>query len=99
MKQFYKTLWPKHKKTDQLLEQVEAARQEWHLALQQINQITSTDMLDHIIFKIDSAERKFIALLKQAKEEGVLAWPEDLYKIRSIESASLPEEKATYSVD
>ena len=85
-----KLIYPRQQKTDPLLEEAEAARREWQIALQQINQITSTTMLDHIIYKINSTERKLVALLKQAKEEGVSAWPGELYKLHT-----LPKEEAS----
>ena len=92
MKLFWeKFICPKQQKIDSLLEEAEAARQEWHVALQQINQITCTDMLDHIIYKISSTERRFVAILKQAREEGLTSWPGDLYKLRSTQTTALPE--------
>jgi len=100
MKLFWeKFVCQKQQKTEPLLEEAESARREWHVALQQINQITCTDMLDHIIYKINSAERKFVALLKQAREEGITSWPGELYKLPSTQPATLPEEDIPNSSD
>ena len=84
---------PKQQKTGTLLEEVEAARREWHIALQQIDQVTCTAMVDKIISKIDSAERRFIALLKQARKEGVTVWPGELAKVNSTQPTVLPKKR------
>ena len=94
MKLFWeKFICPKQQKTDSLLEEAEAARQEWHVALQQINHITCPTMLEHIIYKINSTERRYVAILRQAREEGVTSWPGELYKLRSTQPTALQEEK------
>ncbi len=53
---------------------VESARQEWQQALTEMN-YTDGDLSEYIIFKINAAERRYIALLDQARKEGVTAWP------------------------
>ncbi|ACV64652.1 hypothetical protein Dtox_3959 [Desulfofarcimen acetoxidans DSM 771] len=91
MKMFWYTyIYPKQQITNPLLKEAEEARREWQLALQQINQATCHNMLDHIIYKISSAERKFVALLKQAREEGLTSWPGELQEIYTQPEA-LPE--------
>lgn len=58
-----------------LVKAVEDARREWQLALKEINYIDS-DLDEYVIFKINSAERRYMALLEQARKEGMHAWPE-----------------------
>jgi hypothetical protein len=58
-----------------LVNAVECARRDWQLALKEINYIDS-DLDEYVIFKINSAERRYMALLEQARKEGMNAWPE-----------------------
>lgn len=57
-----------------LLNAVEWARQEWQQALKEMN-YTDGDLSEYVIYKINAAERRYIALLVQARKEGVTAWP------------------------
>lgn len=58
-----------------LVKAVESARRDWQLALKEIDYIDS-DLDEYVIFKINSAERRYMALLEQARKEGACAWPE-----------------------
>lgn len=58
-----------------LLTSIEKARKEWQHAVKEMNHI-DIDMAEYIIFKINAAERRFMALLEQAKKEGITAWPD-----------------------
>jgi len=57
-----------------LLEEIDLAHKSWIEATGQLNFIDS-DLLDYVIFKINAAERRFMALIKQAKEQKIAAWP------------------------
>lgn len=57
-----------------LVTAVENARQDWQQAIREMNH-SDGDMAEHVIFKINATERRYIALLEQAKKEGVTAWP------------------------
>ncbi len=57
-----------------LVSAIEYARQEWRQALNEMNNIDS-DLTDYAILKTSAAERRYMALLEQAKKEGVNAWP------------------------
>ena len=62
--------------TDQpknLVEATEEARQAWHLAQRELDFIYG-EMTDHVIFKINATERRYVALLQQARTEGLIAW-------------------------
>lgn len=56
---------------------VDKSRRAWQEALQEFD-IIDSEMTDYVIYKIIAAERHYMALLKQAKRDGVKAWPEDL---------------------
>ncbi|MDD4237586.1 MAG: DUF2508 family protein [Desulfotomaculaceae bacterium] len=54
---------------------VQNAREEWRQALKEMDYIDG-DLAEYAIFKINAAERRYIALLNQARKEGLTAWPD-----------------------
>lgn len=48
---------------------VEQARREWQDAKQRFEQIADPDLIDHAIYAIETAEQRYIYLLKKAREE------------------------------
>ena len=54
---------------------VEEARQEWRRARDRFDQISDPDLVDHAIYNLGAAERRYVYLLKKAKEEGVNLYP------------------------
>ncbi|MGB9804806.1 MAG: DUF2508 family protein [Desulfofundulus sp.] len=60
-----------------LVEIIDEARRDWQEACKEFH-LVDNEMIDYVIFKINTAERRFIALLKQARRTGVTAWPADL---------------------
>ncbi len=50
---------------------VEQARREWQSAKDRFDQICDPDLIDHAIYNLEAAERRYIYLIKKAKEEGV----------------------------
>ena len=54
-----------------LLESLEAARREWKYANLYFNCVTDPDLIDHAIFYMGATEKKYIYLLKRAREEGL----------------------------
>ncbi|MCL6634854.1 MAG: YaaL family protein [Peptococcaceae bacterium] len=57
-----------------LVTAVEQARRDWQHALREMDYIDG-ELTEYIIFKINAAERRYMALLEKAKKEGVTAWP------------------------
>lgn len=57
-----------------LVTAVEYARREWQDALKEMDHI-DRDLDEYVIFKINAAERRYVALLEQARKEGVRSWP------------------------
>ncbi|MGI6492355.1 MAG: DUF2508 family protein [Pelotomaculum sp.] len=49
------------------------ARAEWQQALKEMDYIDD-DLVDYVIFKINAAEKRYVALLEQAKKEQFVAW-------------------------
>lgn len=70
---FLTWLSPGTKEPQNLVEVTEEARLAWHQAQRELDFING-DMTDHVIFKINAAERRYVALLLQARSEAVMAW-------------------------
>ncbi len=58
-----------------LLESLEDARREWRYARMYFNSVSDPDLIDHAVFYLGATEKKYIYLLKQAKENGLNVEP------------------------
>lgn len=67
--------WESHElereKNPNLLENLELACREWKYAKLYFNCVTDPDLIDHAVFYIGATEKKYIYLLKRAREEGL----------------------------
>ncbi|VBB06959.1 Hypothetical protein LUCI_2203 [Lucifera butyrica] len=54
---------------------VEQARQEWLSAQSYYNTVSDQDLVDHAVYLMQAAEKKYIYLLKKARREGVTHSP------------------------
>lgn len=54
---------------------VEEARQEWLNAQYYYNTVTDQDLIDHAVYLMQAAEKKYMYLLKQARRAGVVYSP------------------------
>lgn len=54
---------------------VEEARQEWLNAQYYYNTVSDQDLIDHAVYLMQAAEKKYIYLLKQARDAGVVYSP------------------------
>ncbi|MBE3587267.1 MAG: DUF2508 family protein [Thermoanaerobacteraceae bacterium] len=53
---------------------IDQARQDWQEANREFDLVDS-ELTDYIIFKINTAERRLVALLQWARRQGITAWP------------------------
>mgnify|MGYP001302797747 CR=1 FL=1 len=53
------------------LESVVRARDEWTAAKNYFEMVSDPDLVDHAIYMLEAAERKYMYLLKRAKTEGL----------------------------
>jgi hypothetical protein len=58
-------------KTPGLLENLEQAHKEWKQANLYFNSVTDPDLIDHAIFYMGATEKKYVYLLKRARETGI----------------------------
>ena len=54
-----------------LIDAVEAAKQEWLIAKKYFESVTDPDLIDHAVYLMEAAQRKYMYLLKKARQEGV----------------------------
>ncbi len=54
-----------------LADVVEQARREWLAAQHYYNSVSDSDLVDHAVYLMQAAEKKYIYLLKRARSEGV----------------------------
>ncbi|MDT8903002.1 DUF2508 family protein [Anaeroselena agilis] len=50
---------------------VEQARREWLAAQHYYNSVSDSDLVDHAVYLMQAAEKKYIYLLKKARSEGI----------------------------
>ena len=68
-----------------LVQLTEKARQEWEQAKILFNEVVEPELIDHAIYAMTAAERKYIYLLKKAQTERIV--DEALYNLRENELA------------
>lgn len=57
----------------EMLHDVETARKEWLAAKAYFQSVTDPDLVDHAIFLVEAAEKKYMYLLKKAREANINA--------------------------
>lgn len=60
---------------------IDRAKQDWESAQAYFDNVTDPDLIDHAIFAIEAAERKYIYLLKRAEELGYEVPQDDLKRL------------------
>lgn len=68
---------PNYKTRPKLLEALEHCRLSWQNACYDFKYCDG-EMVDYMIYRINAAERQYMALLAQAKRERLTAWPDKL---------------------
>jgi len=58
-----------------LTEAVEQARQEWLCAQNYYNSVSDVDLVDHAVYLLQAAEKKYIYLMKKARSQGITNSP------------------------
>lgn len=56
-----------------LIDMIEQAKREWQIALKQLD-FCDRDLLDYMVHHIQAKERRYMALLQQARQENITAW-------------------------
>ncbi len=60
-----------------LVEAIDLAHKEWQEARCTFNQIDDPELIDHAIYAVEAAEKKYVYLLKKAKAMGYKAYMEE----------------------
>ncbi len=60
-------------KEKEFSEIVEQARLDWYAAASLFNDVSDPDLIDHSIYALEAAEKKYTYLLKKAREMGYKA--------------------------
>lgn len=55
----------------QLIREIEKARDEWVMAQSRLDSVTDPELIDHAIFMMEAAEKKFMYLLRKARRQGI----------------------------
>lgn len=58
-------------KTPNMIDILEAAWRDWQYAKNYFDSVTDPDLIDHAIFYMGATEKKYVYLLKQAREKGI----------------------------
>lgn len=69
---------PEPKPLPPITDVVEQARQEWLDAQIYYNSVSDSDLVDHAVYLMQAAEKKYMYLLKQARKEGITYSPYSL---------------------
>lgn len=62
---------PEPSEEQKFLAELDKAHQEWRLAQERINQLTTPELIDHAIFVLEAAEKKYSFFLRKAREKGI----------------------------
>jgi len=68
---------PHYPAQPELLTAIENSLNEWNLSKKQFNFI-NPELIDYMVYRLNAAERHYAALLSQAKDQGLKAWPDGL---------------------
>lgn len=60
--------------------QIEAAHREWQAAQQHFQMVHEPELVDHAIYQIEAAQRRYMYLLRQLREGQQGAEPEQAYQ-------------------
>lgn len=58
-----------------LPEIIQQAKRDWDTAKVYYNNVSDTDLIDHAVYLLQAAEKKYIYLIKKAKAEGITYSP------------------------
>ncbi|NLC43664.1 MAG: YaaL family protein [Clostridiales bacterium] len=59
-----------NEENQELIDSVRAAKEEWHAAQIYFENVSEPDLVDFSIYKLEAARRKYMYLLKLARNEG-----------------------------
>lgn len=60
-----------------MVQAVDMARREWATAVQYFESVSDPDLVDHAIYVMEAARKKYVYLLKKAREMGIDIYSSD----------------------
>lgn len=60
-----------------MIQAVDMARREWVSSKQYFESVSDPDLVDHAIYVMEAAQKKYVYLLKKAREMGINIYSED----------------------
>lgn len=57
--------------SQELLNSVESARRQWLSTKAYFDSVTDPDLIDHAIYAMTAAERRYVYLLRAARQQGI----------------------------
>lgn len=73
LKEYFIQLANKQPEQPELFRMINEAHGEWVQALEQLDNC-DPDMLEYVIHEVQAKERRYMALMMQARQEGLTAW-------------------------
>jgi len=68
-----RTLEPELTEYEKLCQEIEQARLEWAVAKKHVDYVSEAERIDHSIYHLEAAERKYAFLLREAKRQYALS--------------------------
>lgn len=62
---------PSDRENQELIGYVKDAMEEWNRAEKYFESVSEPDLIDYAIYRIEASKKRYMYLLKQAKEKGV----------------------------
>lgn len=70
-----------HKGSIEMLSLIDEARNEWVAARNYFDNVSDPDLIDHAVYVTQAAEKRYMYLLKQARDQGVCSqFPMRIYE-------------------
>jgi len=63
--------WPFNISKEKQVALIEEAKRDWQAAKNYFNAVTEPDLIDHAIYAMEAAEKRYVYLLRRAREENL----------------------------
>lgn len=88
LERFLVWLTPLKKEPPGLDRTIEEAQRAWKQALNNIHFVDNS-LIDYAIHNLNATERRYMALIEEAKKERITAWPSDIMEVMEDKTAEV----------